>query len=124
MTTTSPSQSAFGSVRAGSLTSPAILVTSHQPPNVKNADTNAPATAAMSGMAPGGRSTNGVKCDHEPDELASAPSVNAKTSAIFRTDTVVSSRTPSFTPRMCTRANAAMAATATSRAPTFPSGIT
>ena len=46
----------------GSRTSPAILVTSHQPPNEKNADTSAPASAPRSrGGAPARRATNGTK---------------------------------------------------------------
>ena len=40
-----------------------------------------------SGGAPVGRATNGTKCDHDAGGLVSAPSVNATTSAIFRTDT-------------------------------------
>ena len=47
VTMTSPSHNARGRVRAGSRTSPATLVTSHQPPNEKNAATNAPALLPM-----------------------------------------------------------------------------
>ena len=77
----SPTHSARGSVRSGSRTSPAILVTSHQPPNEKNAATNAPATAPTSGGAPGCRATNGTKWLHAAAGLAIAPSVRIATSS-------------------------------------------
>src|SRR5436309_13448833 len=72
VTTSTPSSMARGKVRPGSRTSPAILLTSHQPPKEKNPPTMAAPSAGPKGTEPGRCATKGTKFDHDPRRNAKA----------------------------------------------------
>src|SRR5436309_2423397 len=72
VTTSTPSSMARGNVRPGSRTSPAILLTSHQPPNEKNPPTIAAPSAGPNGREPGCWDTRGIKFDQDPRRNANA----------------------------------------------------
>src|SRR5216683_3336508 len=72
VTMSTPRTMARGSVRPGSRTSPAILLTSHQPPKEKNAPTIAAPSAGPNGSEPGCCAMNGTKLDHDPSRITNA----------------------------------------------------
>src|ERR1700680_3837300 len=80
---TTPESKARGKVRPGSRTSPAILLTSHQPPKEKNARTKPAARAGRIGRDPGRRATKGTKFDHAPRRKAMAQIVSSANTPSF-----------------------------------------
>src|SRR5450432_3655994 len=67
---------ARGNVRLGSRTSPAILLTSHQPPKEKNAPTMAAPSPGPNGNEPECCATKGTKFDHDPRWKTTAQTVS------------------------------------------------
>src|SRR5581483_4208696 len=74
---------ARGNVRTVSRTSPAILLTSHQPPNEKNAPTMAAPNAGNKGKEPERCALKGTKFVHEPRWKASAHTINNPSNPSF-----------------------------------------
>src|SRR5436190_13427864 len=72
VTMSTPKIIARGRLRPGSRASPAILLTSHHPPKVKNAPTIAIASAGPNGSDPDLCATSGAKFDHDPIRNTSA----------------------------------------------------
>src|SRR5271169_1405341 len=74
---------ARGMVFSGSRTSPLIFVTSHQPPNEKNAPTMAPASAGSNGKEPERCATRGMKFDQWPTRKTKAQTVISRSTPTF-----------------------------------------
>src|SRR5207237_7038343 len=86
---------ARGNVRPGSRTSPPILLTSHHPPNEKNAPTMAAPNAGPRGREPARCAMNGAKFDHDPRRKTTAHTTsNPSTPSLSQ---VVQRRNPSLT---------------------------
>jgi len=104
-------------MRAGSRASPAILLTSHQPPKAKNAPTRAGASAPGSGLEPGRCATNGTKWDQSPAPDPSASSTIKASAPSFRAVSQRIRPAPKRRPTTLTAASATIAPSATALTP-------
>src|SRR5579864_2455146 len=114
-----PNTKARGKIRLGLRTSPAILLTSHQPPKEKNAPTMAAPSAGIRGKEPGRCATKGMKLDQDPSRNAVAHTVSRPSTANL--SHVIQRRKPALT-RMLTMFKKHRAQTAANAVPLLTGG--